>query len=59
MGFLNSKYDLPVEEKFTWNFFCMGGWPSVYHMCYAPSDFLFGMKCLWTLKNKVGIRIRI
>lgn len=58
-GFLNSKYDLPVQEKLMQNFFCMGGWPSVHHTSYAASDFLFGMKCLWTLKNKVGIGIRI
>lgn len=31
----------------------------ISHVCYAPSGFLFGMECLWTLKNKVGIGVRI
>lgn len=41
MRFLNSKYDLPVQEEFMWNLFCMGGGPSVYHTCYTPSNFSF------------------
>lgn len=59
VGFLNSKCDLPEQEKFTWNFSCMRGWPCIVHTFYAPGDFLFGMKYLWTLKNKDGIGIRI
>lgn len=59
MGFLSVKYNLPVHEKLMFNFFCIEGCPSIYHTCLVPSDFLFGMKCLWALKNKIGIGIRI
>lgn len=59
MGSFSAKYDLPVHEKFMVSFFCIGGCPSIYCTCLVPSDFFFGMKCVWTLKNKIGIGIRI
>lgn len=58
MGFLSAKRDLPVHQKFIFNFFCIGVHP-IHLYVLGSTCLFFGTKCLWTLKNKNGIALKI